>query len=62
MKQYVIPLEDVADLEAFANETGRREALGVVAALGFASGVRERLSSLGVLSLDMDDLLRTVAL
>lgn len=62
VKQYIIPLDDVADLEAFANETGRRGALGVVAALSFASGVREQLDSLGVLSLDMDDLLRTVAL
>lgn len=53
---------DVADLGAFANATGRRGALGVLAALGFQEGVRQQLDDLGILSLDTEDMLRTVAL
>ena len=62
VKQYEISLDGVADLEAFANETGRRGALGLVVALGFEQGVRERLAGLGVQALDRGDLLRAVAL
>ena len=62
VKQYVVSADDVTNLEAFANAVGRRGALGVIAALGFADGVRRQLDALGVLSLDRDDMLRTVAL
>lgn len=62
VKQYVISADDIAILEAFANETGRRAALGIVAALGFSDGVREGLERLGVRSLDIDDMRRSVAL
>ena len=62
VKQYVISDDDIATLEAFANETGRRAALGIVAALGFSEGVRERLELLGVRSLDISDMRRSVAL
>ena len=62
VKQYVLPLDQLADLEAFANETGRRAALGIVAALGFDDGVREGLDQLGVRSLDISDMRRSVAL
>lgn len=62
VKQYVLSLEDISRLQAFANETGRRAALGIVAALGFANGVRERIRSLGVHALDIPDMRRTVAL
>lgn len=62
VKQYVLSADDIAILEAFANETGRRAALGIVAALGFSDGVRERLERLGVRSLDIDDMRRSVAL
>ena len=62
VKQYVISADDIATLEAFANETGKRGALGIVAALGFSDGVRERLERLGVRSLDISDMRRTVAL
>ena len=62
VKQYVLSKDTVADLEAFGNATGRRGTLGVVTALGFAEGVREQLDGLGLLSLDTDDMLHTVAL
>ncbi len=35
VKQYVLKMKDVPDLAGFANETGRRGALGLIAALGF---------------------------
>ena len=62
VKQYVISADHISILEAFANETGRRAALGIVAALGFSDGVRERLEQLGVRSLDLEDMRRSVAL
>ena len=62
VKQYVLAPDHIASLEGFANETGRRAALGIVAALGFDDGVRERLNQLGVRSLDVCDMQRTVAL
>lgn len=62
VKQFVLKAEDVPDLQGFANETGRRGALGVVAALGFKETVREELEGLGLKALDTDDLLRIVEL
>ena len=62
VKQFVLFLGNVADLEAFANETGRRGTLAVVVALGFEDGVREQLDDIGARSLDKEDLLRIVAL
>jgi hypothetical protein len=62
VKQFELKPEDVPDLEGFANEIGRRGALGVVIALGFREGVREKIEALGVKALDQDDLLRIVQL
>lgn len=62
VKQFVLKPEDVPDLHNFGNETGRRGALGVVAALGFKDTVREQLEGLGLKALDTDDLLRIVEL
>lgn len=62
VKQYELKIEDVADLESFANETGRRGALGVIAALGFKEGVRELLEGMGIKPLGLDDMLRIVEL
>ena len=62
VKQFEIKEEDVPDLEAFANEIGRRGALGLVAALGFRDGVRDLIKNIGVKPLDTDDLLRIVEL
>jgi hypothetical protein len=53
---------DVADFGNFANATGKRGALGVVMALGFQEGVREKLEALGLIALDVDDMLRIVEL
>jgi hypothetical protein len=60
VKQYVLSANNVPDLESFANEVGRRGALGAVFALGFEEGVREAIEDLGVKALDSDDMLRIV--
>jgi len=62
VKQFDIKETNIADLESFANAAGQRGALAVVAALGFEEGVRERLAALGVVPLDVDDMLRIVEL
>jgi hypothetical protein len=62
VKQYGLPPDSVPDLEAFANEVGRRGALGLVAALNFDAGVRDMIEALGLRALDTDDLLRVVEL
>jgi hypothetical protein len=62
VKQYRLKIEDVPDVEAFANETGRRGALGLVVALEFGDGVRDALAALGVRPLDLGDLLSVVEL
>jgi hypothetical protein len=62
VKQFELKTENVPDLEAFANETGRRGALGIIAALGFKEGVREQLEGMGLKALDTEDLLRIVSL
>ncbi|MGH6842691.1 MAG: hypothetical protein ACREDV_11475 [Methylocella sp.] len=62
VKQYNLSMKAIPQLEAFANETGRRGALGVVAARGFEEGVRSALEGLGLISLDIDDMLRIVEL
>jgi hypothetical protein len=60
VKQYILKLDNVPDLESFANEVGRRGALGAVFALGFEEGVRGAIEDLGVKALDSDDMLRIV--
>lgn len=62
VKQYALGSKAVPDLEAFANETGRRGAVGLVVALGFEPKVRDRLGDLGLKALDKDDLLAIVEL
>lgn len=62
VKQFELKPEDLADLKGFANETGRRGALGVIAALGFKKTAREQLEGLGLKPLDADDILRIVEL
>ncbi len=62
VKQLVLKPDNVPDLEGFANATGRRGALGAVAALGFDGDARERVGALGLVPLDLDDLLRIVGL
>lgn len=62
VKQFEIKSEDVPDLEAFGNDTGRRGTLGLVVALGFSDGVDELIEDIGLKPLDTDDLLRIVEL
>lgn len=62
VKQFEIKPDDVPDLEAFANETGRRGALGLVVALGFLEDARDLVLATGVKALDRQDLLRIVEL
>jgi hypothetical protein len=62
VKQFELKASDVPDLEAFANATGRRGALGVIVALSFEDGVRDTLAALGVVPLDRNDILKIVEL
>lgn len=62
VKQFELKPDNVPDLEAFGNATGRRGALGIVAALRFEGDAREQIDALGVVPLDTDDLLRIVEL
>lgn len=62
VKQFVFPVEDVPDIEGFANETGKRGTIGMFVALGFAEGAREAIEALGLKALDVDDLLNIVEL
>lgn len=62
VKQFELKITDVPDLEGFANATGQRGALGVVAAIAFQEGVRDTLEALGLIPLDLDDMLRFVEL
>ena len=62
VKQFVLKDTDIPSLESFANATGRRGALGVVAALDFEGGVRVALEALGVIPLNIPDMLRIVEL
>lgn len=62
VKQYVLKDDNVPDIEGFANEAGRRGAIGLVLALGFDAGVRGRVESLGLRALDAEDMLGVVRL
>ena len=62
VKQLVLKATAVPDLEGFANATGRRGAVGIIAALGFEDDVRDAVEALGLFALDTDDLLRIVEL
>lgn len=62
VKHFALKPDDVPDLAGFANETGRRGALGLVVTSGFHENARDALVRLGVKALDMDDLLRVVEL
>lgn len=62
VKQYVLKMDAVPHLEGFANEAGRRGALGMVMTLGFEDSVRGEVESLGLKPLDRNDLLGIVEL
>ncbi len=62
VKQFAIRATDLPDLDSFVNDVGLRGAIGLVVALGFGDGTRERLEERGIRALDRDDVLRIVTL
>lgn len=62
VKQFELKADDVPDLEAFANATAQRGAIGIIAALAFREGVREQVIGMGLRALNRDDMLRIVEL
>ena len=62
VKQFELKPDDVPDLEGFANETGRRGAIGIVAALAFKDDARKQIEDLNLKPLTVDDLLAIVEL
>lgn len=62
VKQFTLKSEAVADLQGFANETGKRGALGMLIAIAFEDGVRDEVEAIGLKALDRNDLLRIVEL
>lgn len=62
VKQFTLKATDVPDLEGFANATGRRGAVGIIAALGFEDDVKDAVEALGLFALDTGDLVRIVEL
>jgi hypothetical protein len=62
VKQYTLDASNVPELEAFANATGVRGALGLLIALDFTEGTKEEIEALGLKALNRDDMLRIVEL
>ena len=62
VKQYELKADGVVDLTAFANEAGRRGAIGIVFALEVDDASRDALEGLGVEVLSVDDMLDFVRL
>ncbi|MEK9137165.1 MAG: hypothetical protein AAB393_08580 [Bacteroidota bacterium] len=62
VKQFTLKSDHVPELEGFANEAGKRGALGMLIAIAFEDAVREEVAALGLKALDRNDLLRIVEL
>jgi len=62
VKQFTLKSDAIADLQGFANETGKRGALGMAIAIAFEDGVRDEIEAIGLKALDRNDLLRIVEL
>ena len=62
VKQMKATTDLVSNLEGFANETGRRGAIGLLVALTFATDSRKQIEDLGLRPLDLEDLVRIVDL
>jgi len=62
VKQMILPEAMLPDLEAFANAANVRGALGIIAALDFADGVRTGLEEMGMIPLSLDNMLNFVEL
>lgn len=62
VKQYEINTESIDDLADFANRTGQRGALGVIAALSFSEEAKPILENMGLIALDKEGMLKIVEL
>ncbi len=62
VKQYSFDANSVPDIKGFANEVGRRGAIGMFVALEFRDGAKQAIEALGVKALDLEDLLGIVDL
>jgi hypothetical protein len=62
VKQFEVTDGNISDFEGFANATGKRGALGVVAATAFQDGVKLKLETMGLLTLDIEQMLSIVEL
>ncbi|HZP75426.1 MAG TPA: hypothetical protein VFB45_04720 [Pseudolabrys sp.] len=62
VKQFTLKADHIPDLEGFANATGRRGALGVVAALDFEDEARTSIREMGLIPLTRADMLNIVEL
>lgn len=60
VKQYVLDAGDAVNLESFANASGVRGALGIVAALDYEEDARPAFEALGLIPIDRQDMLRIV--
>ena len=58
----ILPADMLPDLEGFANAANVRGALGIIAALDFADGVRTGLEEMGMIPLSLDNMLNFVEL
>jgi hypothetical protein len=62
VKQFKLSKDNLDDLSEFANESGRRGALGLVFALQFDEEARTSVIAAGLLPLDLEDMLNIVQL
>ena len=62
VKQFEIVPDTLLDLEGFANDTGRRGALGLLVALGFKGGADRQAAKMGLRVLDLKGMIRIVDL
>lgn len=62
VKQYQLGLEKLPDLEAFANETGKRGALGVIVGISFKDDFEAEARRVGMVTLDLAGMKKIVEL
>lgn len=62
VKQYVLTGMVAQDFTVFADSASKQGAIGIVFAVGFGDGVRAQLESLGLQTLDLNDIQRVLAL
>ena len=62
VKQRELTEEHVSELAKFAGDVAIRGAIGMVVALSFTPGAKEGIEAMGLIAIDIDDLLRIVSL